>query len=294
MDPRLTPHRTDLAADWLQGQVEAERYVAGTKMQVVEPVADVRRDPRLDAALDTQAVCGDTVTIYEETAEGWAWGQLASDGYVGYLPSSTLSKNLRHPTHRVNVPTTLTYTAANIKQQPVEHLPMGAGVAVVEQAGDFCRLSTGRYAWALHLSAIETFAEDFVAVCEQLISIPYLWGGTSAWGLDCSGLVCTGLRMAGIECPRDSDMLENSFGIPLGAFGEQSLQRGDLVFWKGHIGIMRDEATLLHANGYHMQVASEPLVGAVDRIAHLYAQPTTCRRPPALSAAAAPQDRTGS
>lgn len=293
MDPRLTPYRKDLAADWLRGKVNADRYVTGTPMQVTAPVADVRRHPAGDAALDTQAVYGDAVTIYEQTAEGWAWGQLEADGYVGFLPSSTLTESFSPPTHRVNVPTTLTYVAANIKQQPVEHLPMGAGVLVVEQLGDFCRLSTGRYVWARHLSTIETFADDFVAVCEQLIGMPYLWGGTSAWGVDCSGLVYTGLRMAGIECPRDSDMLENSFGMALGAFGDQQLQRGDLVFWKGHVGVMRDEATLLHANGYHMQVASEPLVGAVDRIAHLYAKPTTCRRPPGLSAAAAPQARAG-
>lgn len=293
MDPRLTPYRKDLAADWLQGKVDADRYVAGTPMQVIAPVADVRRHPALDAALDTQAVCGDAVTIYERTAEGWAWGQLEANGYVGFLPSSALSESLTPPTHRVNVPTTLTYTAANIKQQPVEHLPMAAGVSVVEQVGEFCRLSTGRYVWARHLSATEIFADDFVAVCEQLIGVPYLWGGTSAWGVDCSGLVCTGLRMAGIECPRDSDMLENGFGMPLGAVGDQQLQRGDLVFWKGHVGVMRDEGTLLHANGYHMQVASEPLVGAIDRIAHLYAKPTTCRRPPGLSAAATPQARAG-
>lgn len=289
MDPRLTPHRPDLAADWLKGQVKAERFVAGTLKQVTAPVADVRRNPRPDAALDTQAVCGDTVTVYEETAEGWVWGQLTLDGYVGYLPASTLSNDLTPPTHRVNVPTTLTYTAANIKQQPVEHLPMGASVCVVEEMEDFCRLSTGRYVWSRHLSNMEVLAEDYVAVCEQLMGIPYLWGGTSAWGLDCSGLLCTGLRMAGLEAPRDSDMLEASFGTGLGAFGEQDLRRGDLVFWKGHVGVMRDETTLLHANGYHMQVASEPMSGAVERIAHLYAKPTTCRRPHSLSAAAAPQ-----
>ena len=287
MDQRLTPHRTDLAADWLKDQLEAARYVSGTPMQVAAPVADVRREPRPDAALDTQALSGDTVTIYEETEDGWAWGQLASDDYVGYLPSSALSKSIATPTHRVCVPTTLTYTAASIKQQPVEHLPMGAGVSVVEQTGDFYRLSIGRYVWAMHLTPIDKLASDFVSVCEQLVGIPYLWGGTSSWGLDCSGLVSTGFRMAGVEAPRDSDMLEAAFGSSLGAFGDQTLQRGDLVFWKGHVGIMQDEATLLHANGYHMQVASEALDGAVERIAHLYAKPTTCRRPPALSVAPA-------
>ncbi len=285
MDKRLNPYRSDLAADWLKGKVEADRFVAGRTMQITAPVADVRQAPALDASLDTQALCGDLVTIYEETAEGWAWGQLARDGYVGYLPASALSDRTEPCTHRVTVPSTLTYTAASIKQQPVEHLPLGAGVSVVGADGDFCRLSTGRYVWARHLSEVSVVAQDFVSVCEQLLGAPYLWGGTSAWGMDCSGLVACGLRMAGIEAPRDTDMLEDRFGIPLGPFGDEALQRGDLVFWKGHVGIMQDAERLLHANGHHMQAVSEPLQGAVERIAHLYAAPTTCRRPPALSAA---------
>lgn len=284
MDKRLTPYRDDLAADWLKGKVDAARFVPGRTMQVSAPLADVRQAPALDASLDTQALCGDLVTVYEETPEGWAWGQLERDGYVGYLPASALSGQIEPATHVVCVPTTLTYTAASIKQQPVEQLPLGASVSVVEEAGDFSRLSTGRYVWARHLWQAGELAPDFVAVCEQLMGAPYLWGGTSAWGMDCSGLVATGLRMAGVEGPRDTDMLEDRFGTSLGAFGDQTFQRGDLVFWKGHVGIMQDAEALLHANGYHMQAVSEPLEDAVERIAHLYSRPTTCRRPPALSA----------
>ncbi|MEM8686445.1 MAG: NlpC/P60 family protein [Pseudomonadota bacterium] len=284
MDKRLTPYRSDLAADWLEGKVDAAHFVPGRVMQVSAPVADVRQEPAPDSSLDTQALCGDLVTVYEETGEGWAWGQLERDGYVGYLPASALSGEVKPSTHVVTVPSTITYTAANIKQQPVEHLPLGAGVCVIEEAGDFCRLSTGRCVWARHLSETGPVAPDFVTVCEQLIGAPYLWGGTSAWGMDCSGLVATGLRMVGVKGPRDTDMLEDRFGAPLGTFSNQTLQRGDLVFWKGHVGIMQDAEMLLHANGYHMQVVSEPLRNAVERIAHLYAQPTTCRRPPALSA----------
>ncbi len=287
MDRRLTPYRTDLAADWLKDQVEADRYVTGTPMQVIASVADLRREPRPDGPLDTQALLGDTVTVYEETDDGWAWGQLASDGYVGYLPSAALSKSIASPTHRVCVPTTLTYTAANIKQQPVEYLPMGAGVTVLDHTAEFCRLSTGRFVWSMHLVPIEENAADFVAVCEQLMGLPYLWGGTSSWGLDCSGLLSIGFRMTGRSTPRDTDMLEDRFGAPLGPFGSQTLQRGDLVFWKGHVGIMQDDTRLLHANGFHMQVASEPLSGAVERIAHLYDEPTTCRRPPSVTDAQA-------
>ena len=279
MDRRLTPYRDDLAADWLEGQVECPAFAAGKPMQVVAPVADVCCRPAPDAPLDTQALYGEIVTVYETSAEGWAWGQLMSDGYVGYLSASALSEETTASTHWINAHWTFTYPAPDMKTQPVQQLPFGARVNVVEEAGEFRRLSNYRYVWARHLSQVSETIPDFVATCEGLIGTPYLWGGMSPWGFDCSGLVASAFRTAGLSAPRDSDMLEAGFGDDLGPYGEQDLQRGDLVFWKGHVGIMTDPETLLHCNGYHMSTVVESLAGATERIADLYARPTTCRRP---------------
>ena len=166
-----------------------------------------------------------------------------------------------------------------MKTQPVEQTPFGAQVRVEEELGDFCRLSNDRFIWTRHLKALGTTLPDFVTTCESFLGTPYLWGGMSAWGFDYSGLVATALRAAGHEAPRDSDMLESGFGESLGAFGDQDLRRGDLVFWTDHIGIMTGPGTLLHCNGHHMSTVAEPLHSAVERIAGLYARPTTCRRP---------------
>lgn len=266
-DRRLTPARPDLAALHLQGQVEATRFVEGRTMQVVAPVADVKAAPSPDAALDTQALCGERVTVYEEE-EGWAWGQLERDSYVGYLPASALAPQPIVSTHRVAARATFVYPAANMKLPPLATLPFGAEVAVVETSGDFARLSRGGFVFARHLAKTGDRDADFVAVAETMLGTPYLWGGKTPAGLDCSGLVQVSLHAAGKTAPRDTDMQARELGAPL-AFGEDlpALRRGDLVFWKGHVGLMRDADTLLHANGFHMLVASEPLKQARERIA---------------------------
>jgi cell wall-associated NlpC family hydrolase len=266
-DRRLTPARPDLAALHLQGRVEAARFVAGTPMQVVAPVADVKSSPSPDASLDTQALCGERVTVYDEE-EGWAWGQLERDGYVGYLPASALAPQPVAATHRVATRATFVYPAANMKVPPLAALPFGAEVAVAEASGDFARLSRGGFVFARHLAKIGDRAPDFVAVAETMLGAPYLWGGKTPAGLDCSGLVQVSLHAAGKTAPRDTDMQARQLGAPL-ALGDDlpPLRRGDLVFWKGHVGVMRDAETLLHANGYHMLVASELLREARARIA---------------------------
>lgn len=263
-DRRLTPTRPDLAADFLRGRVEADRFEAGTKMQVVAPVADLRGAPRLDAPLDTQLLRGQTVTVYEEH-EGWAWGQCADDGYVGYMPSEALRAPGPALTHRVAVARTFVYPGPNMKLPATLALPFGAKVAVAATRGDFAMLSDGQAIYARHLVSADARAPDFVGVAERFIGAPYLWGGKTPDGLDCSGLVQIALTAAGIACPRDTDMQEGALGRALPE--DEPLARGDLVFWKGHVGIMRDATTLLHANGFHMLVESEPFAQARERIA---------------------------
>ncbi len=255
-DRRLTPARPEIAARHLEGRVAAARFVEGVAMQVKEGVVDVKREPRPDAPLDTQALYGDCVTVYDEE-EGWCWGQLASDGYVGWIAANALWSRVEPPTHVVRVARSFVYPAANMKAPTILALPLGAAVCVIERRNDFLATSDGGFVYARHLSPIDAHADDFVTIAETLIGVPYLWGGKSPLGIDCSGLVQCALARAGIAAPRDSDLQQAGLGRPL-AQGEP-LQRGDLVFWKGHVGIMRDPATLLHANATHMLVTSEPL-----------------------------------
>jgi cell wall-associated NlpC family hydrolase len=263
-DRRFTPARPDLAAAHLKGRVEATIFAEGREMQVVGPIADVRSAPTPDASLDTQALCGERVTVYEEH-EGWAWGQLERDSYVGYLPAHLLGPTPRRPTHRVTALRTFVYPAPNMKVPPLEALPLGAEVSV-EDEGEYTRIADHGFVYAPHLTPLSQYESDFVAVAEKFLGVPYLWGGKTALGLDCSGLVQISLAAAGIAAPRDTDVQAREIGTELPVSESMDLRRGDLVFWKGHVGIMCDEQRLLHANAHHMFVAREPFAEARARI----------------------------
>jgi hypothetical protein len=274
-DRRLTPARPDLAAAELEGQIAAARYVAGRPMHVAIEVADLHNAPSHEAGIDTQALFGEDVMVYEDH-EGWAWVQLASDSYVGYVSMNGLAEGKAEPSHRVCVNRTFVYPGANMKLPVRCALPMGARVRVDGDAPPFIRLADGGFVVAAHLRPIVEHVDDFVTVAEGLIGAPYLWGGKTSQGLDCSGLVQIALMQAGIDAARDTDLQEAALGKPLDiATGISNLRRGDLVFWKGHVGIMRDAEILVHANGHHMLVASEPLRDASARIAKANAGTTS-------------------
>jgi cell wall-associated NlpC family hydrolase len=265
-DRRITPFRPDLADERLRGQVEAERFSTGTVRQVVAFSTPVRRHPSPEAALDTEALMGERVTVYDEH-EGWAWGQLHSDGYVGYLPGADLGAPGPEATHRVGAIRTFVYPGANLKLPCTGYLALNTTVTVSGTDGDYARLASGGFVFAAHLTELASREEDFVAVAERLLGTPYLWGGRTSLGLDCSGLVQTALAASGIAAPRDSDMQEARLGTAVEIRPDLSgLERGDLVFWKGHVGIMLDSTRLLHATGHTMSVSIEPLAVAEERI----------------------------
>ena len=237
LDPRITPARPDLAASHLRGQVDAPRYVDGTVQQVVAGQAPVRNEPHHGATMITEALHGDRVTIYETDDEGWAWGQLASDGYVGWIPAAALLAPGPPPTHKVTALRTLVFPGASIKQPPSDALPLGSHVTVAREDASFCITPSGGHIPKRHLSSLDAVEPDFVAVAERFLGVPYLWGGKTSLGLDCSGLVQVSLTACGIACPRDSDMQEAAVGR---STPSSELRRGDLVFWKGHVAIARD------------------------------------------------------
>jgi cell wall-associated NlpC family hydrolase len=275
LDPRLHPFRPEIAADYLRGQVEAARFVRGKLHEVIEPFADLRRAPSHEARLDTQALMGERVTVYETTEEGWAWGQLDGDGYVGWLSANALAAPGPAPTHKVSALRTLAFPAPDIKMPPLAGLPLGARVAIVRQDARFAVTAAGWHIPFAHLAPVDAKASDFVAVTEKFLGTPYLWGGKTSLGLDCSGLMQVALQAAGIACPRDSDLQEQALGARL-AFSD--LRRGDLIFWKGHVAIARDGDTLIHANAFHMAVAIEPMAEAIARIKAAGSEVTSVRR----------------
>jgi cell wall-associated NlpC family hydrolase len=265
-DPRLTPARGDLAAKYLEGKVKAERFVAGETLEVTDAIVPLRERPSTDAALSTQALKGERVTVYDRNAEGWAWGQLDSDGYVGWLPDSGLAKPGAAPTHRITATRTFAFLGPSIKLPPVETLPMGAMVVVTREDGVFAVTREGWYLPKPHVAVIDYREPDFVTVAERFVGTPYLWGGKSSFGIDCSGLVQIALNATGTPCLRDSDMQQDSLGRPLYAAESGKLQRGDLIFWKGHVAIVRDALTIVHANAHHMATVIENTQEAIARI----------------------------
>ncbi len=278
-DPRVTPARADLAAKRLEGTVQAARFVEGRVCEVIEPQVPLRHEPRPDAPLDTEALKGERVTIYDANAEGWAWGQLATDHYVGWLPASALAPAGVAPTHKVTALRTFVFPGPSIKLPPSEALPLGAHVAIVRMQERLAVTQAGGYIPAGHLAPIEHNEPDFVAVAERFVGVPYLWGGKTVLGLDCSGLVQIALAACGIACPRDTDMQEEALGMPAAAAPDFSdLERGDLVFWKGHVAIVCERGSLLHANAFHMAVAIEPIADAVARIRRAESEVTGVRR----------------
>jgi cell wall-associated NlpC family hydrolase len=278
LDRRRNAYRADLAAETLRGKVSAPRYAAGEVRQVTDAAVPLRGAPDALGSWTTEALFGERVTVYDER-DGWAWAQLACDGYVGYLPTSALSARLQPPTHRVKALGTFLYLSADLKSCPCLPLSMNAALRVVETGPAFAKLADGRFVPAPHIVERDRFAPDFVAVAEAFLGVPYVWGGKTRLGLDCSGLLQVAMHAAGKPCPRDGDMQMAELGEAVSLRQDLGgLARGDLVFWRGHLGIMLDAVRLLHANAHHMAVAIEPLRLATDRIARTGSAITAVKR----------------
>lgn len=284
LDHRLNAYRDDLADSRLRDRVVAARFVDGTTMRVTAAIAALRRRPADDAPSDSELLYGEEVRVFEQVGD-WAWCQLATDGYVGFAPVSALAADRPAPTHRVAALRTFLYPEPELRRTPLAALSIGSRVTVVGRKTvrdlDYAVLADGSAVVARHLAADGVPADDdYVAVAEQFLGTPYLWAGRSSIGLDCSALVQIAMMMTG-PCPlRDSDMQEATIGTPLEyEQGLPALARGDLVFWRGHVGIMADEETLLHASGHRMAVVKDRLAEVVARLDGRGLPVSSVRRP---------------
>jgi len=278
LDPRINAWREDLAAAHLRGQVDAPDYSQGEKYQVSAGCVSLRKEPSTDAPFETEFLFGETLILYD-AKEGWAWVQGDEDAYVGYAPAASLSRDITAPTHRVRALRSHVYPSPDIKAPPLDLLSMNARVAVESIEDRFARMLDGRFIVAAHLAALDEREQDFVTVAERFLGTPYLWGGRTSIGLDCSALIQLSLQAAGISCPRDTDMQEAVLGEPLpGPQDLRTFRRGDIIFWKGHMGVMLDEVRLLHSNAHHMAVAMEPVAQAIARIEKAEGPVTSVRR----------------
>lgn len=279
LDHRLNVYSDTLADARLRDKVSAAAFVDGVPRQVSDAVAPVFRQPSGDAAIDSEFLFGETVRVFDESA-GWAWCQSEIDGYVGFVPSSALSIQVQTATHRVATLLTPLYPEPELRRPPLQLLSIGSRLTIVGTETvrdlDYALLEDGSAVVADHLRPVDlAIADDFVAVAEQFLGRPYIWAGRSGLGVDCSGLIQLGMMMTG-DCPlRDSDMMENSIGEALDLPGDlpgdllaapPDFCRGDLIFWKGHVGVLTDPGHILHASGRTMSVINEPADELVARL----------------------------
>ncbi|MEY4706348.1 MAG: hypothetical protein RJB58_71 [Pseudomonadota bacterium] len=269
-DKRVTPVRADLAASHLKGQVEAPRFAEGETFSIHVGRASLRVRPSDDAAQDSELLHSESFTVYDR-AHGWAWGQAASDLYVGYVKEDALGAPFAGEA-RVSALMAPVFARPDLKTPVRDLLPLNASVPALGRDGDYVNIGSG-FVHQRHLAA--EGEKDFVAVAQRFLGVAYVWGGKTAAGLDCSGLIQTALQAVGKAAPRDTDMMEKALGEPTRI---ADVRRGDLVFWKGHMGVMLDSENLLHANAFHMLVAIEPLAEAIGRIEKVAGPVTSVKR----------------
>jgi cell wall-associated NlpC family hydrolase len=283
-DPRTNAFRDDIADERLHGEVPSARFVSGETRRVVANSAPLKRRAASDAPLDSEILRGEAFTVFGQPNEGWAWGQHQTDGYVGYVPADALAVAGAEPTHRVSALRAFIYPGPDLKAEPLGVLSFGAKVALaretVTRGSTYGELAGGE-GWLAAMAVEKVTAApqpDFVAVAERFLHTPYLWGGRTSLGVDCSSLVQLSLAATGVSAPRDTDLQEAALGAPVEGGVSTTLKRGDLIFWKGHVAIALDSEAVIHASGHHMAVVREPLRAAIGRIEKSAGPPRMVKR----------------
>jgi len=266
LDPRVNPYRDDVAAAHLEGRMKAARFVAGETRRVRIPHVALMTMPDRDALQGSELLMGEAFTVYDEK-DGWAWGQGADDGYVGYVAAKALGNATPAPTHWVTAARSLVFPDAKGEYPAARGFSMRALVAVEGKEGDYARLAGGGWMFAKHLASLDEIRGDFLETAKAFLGTPYLWGGRGGLGIDCSGLIQVSLAAAGIPCPRDSDMQRESLGEEVAIPGDPAtLPAGDIFFFPGHVGFYLGGGAFLHASSFDMMVSVHPLADVLARV----------------------------
>lgn len=270
MDRRSHPATPRIGHVSLQGKVDLPAYTEGEAMQVTLPLADLLNTP--SGSRERQVSMGEGFTVID-TDGSHAFGFTTRDGYCGWLPKAALEPWI-DPTHWLAVPASHLYPEPRMKSRAIEWLTMGARLRVLEDHGDWAETTKG-FIWKAHLAPVGHWMADPVAVAERFLGSPYLWGGNSRAGIDCSGLAQISQLCCGRPCPGDSDLQQ-----ALGSEVEGDLKRGDLLFWKGHVALAMDASRMIHATAAYMSVVIEETSAAITRIEAAGGGPVVARRRP--------------
>jgi cell wall-associated NlpC family hydrolase len=266
LDPRLNAFRRDLADAALRNRIDVPRYAEGRPARIKAGRAPLRCEPTATSRMGSELLFGETVSIFE-TRDGWSWVQSQEDGYVGYVRADFLGEAGEAATHWISALRSFIFSKPDIKSPVLEVLSMNSPIRVTARKERFVAVEGGGYVWADHIADLHDYEEDHAAVALRFLGTPYLWGGRSSIGLDCSGLVQMALARCGKEAPRDSDMQSRQVGenVPFGGDGSV-LRHGDLVFWDGHVGFWLDGGDFVHANATDMMVTRGPFVNIARQI----------------------------
>jgi cell wall-associated NlpC family hydrolase len=283
MDPRLTPAGPSLALSSLKGKVSSETFTDGIQATIIHPNVSIKANPAPNAANVSEMLFGEHLTVIK-ASDGWAWIQANLDDYVGFVPVAAYTNKSLTPTHRVSEPLTHLYGSSDMKLPALMPLPMGSQVQVkgsidkgfVEVTNSYSGDNTSGWIYESHLSPLNTKPKNFTDVAEKFLGSPYLWGGRTMAGIDCSALVQMAAIMASIPCPRDTDMQLAAFKNDIR--GDEPLKRGDVLFFHGHVVIMVDEKNIIHANGFVMKVMIEPLADLIERQKKIHSDPVIGRK----------------